>query len=131
MPKKAQMFIIAAIFLVGLVFSVQQLLFQYTALDISAPLRDNDIYLLKNTKSLVNQTIKTTQDCGDFSKKMEELDDFLDARIPSRGYILAIKYRLDCAHWDNSYPSTAPLNLTIQIIGKGSETSSTVYMYRK
>jgi hypothetical protein len=131
MARKAQMFIIAAIFLVGLIFSVQQLLFQYTALDISAPLRDNDIYLLKNTKNIINQTIKTTPECEDFSKKMEELNDFLNTRIPLRGYVLSIKYRLNCTYWANTYPNNAPLNLTIQITGKGSETSSTVYMYNK
>lgn len=131
MPKKAQMFIIAAIFLVGLIFSVQQLLFQYTALDVSAPLRDNDIYLLKNTKNIINQTIKTTPECGDFSKKMEEFNNFLGTRIPLRGYVLSIKYRLNCTYWSNTYPNNTPLNLTIQITGKGSETSSTVYMYHK
>jgi len=128
MAKKAQMFIIAAIFLVGLIFSVQQLLFQYAAMDTSAPLRDNDIYILKNVNSTISQAIRSATDCADFSKKMDELDTFFGSRIPSRGYLLSLSYRLNCTNWNNP-AGPAPLNLTIQIVGKTSETYSTVYMY--
>ncbi|MCJ7816310.1 MAG: hypothetical protein MUP55_00495 [Candidatus Aenigmarchaeota archaeon] len=131
MAKKAQMFIITTLFLIGLIFSVQQLMFQYTALDLSAPFRENNIYLLQNTKNIINNTIRTTPDCPDFMTKMKELKDFLDKRIPRGGYSLSLGYRLNCTYWDNSPPQTAPLNLTIQIVGKNVETSSRVYLYHK
>jgi len=129
--KKAQMFIITTIFLIGLVFSVQQLMFQYTALDLSAPFRENNIYVLQNTKNIINTTIRSTHDCTDFIAKMKELKDFLDRRIPRGGYSLSLGYTLNCSYWSNSPPQTAPLNLTIYIIGKNVETSSKVYLYHQ
>jgi hypothetical protein len=131
MAKKAQMFIITTLFLVGLIFSVQQLIFQYTALDLSAPFRENNIYLLQNTKEIINKTIRTTPDCSNFATNLRELKDFLDKRIPRGGYSLSLGYRLNCTYWDNPPPQSAPLNLTIQIVGKYVETSSSVYLYHK
>jgi len=127
MARKAQMFIISMLFLVGLIFSVQQLLFQYTALDLSAPYRENDIYLLKNLKDVVNTTIKKTQECPDFSEKMEELSSYLKSGAQMGGYGLSLDYTLDCSHWSDT--SAPPLNLTIHIAGKGSDTYSRLAMY--
>jgi len=127
--KKAQMFIITMIFLVGLIFSVQQLLFQYSALDLSAPFRENDIYLLENLKDVVNATIKGEQECSKFSEKMEEFRSYLKEGVPRGGYSVSLNYRLNCANWENSPPNAAPLNLTIRIVGKGSDTSSVSSFY--
>lgn len=130
MARKAQMFVITMIFLLGLIFTVQRLLFQYTALDLSAPFRENTVYLLENTRDAINRTIKTTPDCADFSAKMQELNDFLDRSIPRGGYSLSLSYKVNCTYWINSPPNNAPLNLTIQIVGKNADTTSRVYMYR-
>jgi hypothetical protein len=127
MARKAQMFVITMIFLVGLIFSVQSLLFQYAALDLSAPFRENTAYLLANVKDSINRTIKTTPDCTDFSAKMKELKDFMDRSVPQRGYSLALSYKVNCVNWASA--TDPPLNLTIQIIGKGGDTSARVYMY--
>ena len=131
MVKKAQMFIITALFLIGLVFSVQQLVFQYTALDLSSAFRENSIYLLRNTRDAVNRTMAGTPDCADFEVNMRELKDFLDMSVPRGGYSLSVSYRLNCTYWGNSPPQPAPLNLTVQIVGKGSDTSSTTCLYRR
>jgi hypothetical protein len=129
MARKAQMFIVTTLFMIGLIFTVQQLIFQYTALDLSAPFRENSIYLLRNTKDVINATIRSTPDCADFSAKMKELKDFLDRRVPYGGYSLAIDYKLNCSKWTNAAPQPSPLNVTLQIVGKTSETASRVYLY--
>jgi hypothetical protein len=129
MARKAQMFVVTMIFLIGLIFSVNSLLFQYTALDLSTPFRENTVYLLQNTKGIINNTIKTTPDCADFTTKMKELKDFLDRRIPRGGYSLSLSYQVNCTNWDSV--TNPPLNLTIQIVGKNADTSARVYMYHK
>ena len=131
MAKKAQMFIVTALFMIGLVFTVQQLIFQYTALDLSTPFRENSIYLLRNTKDVINATIRNTPDCEDFRENIRELKDFLDKRVPYGGYSLAIDYKLNCTKWTNTYPQPSPLNVTLQIVGKTSETGSRVYFYSR
>ena len=129
MARKAQMFVVTMIFLIGLIFSVQNILFQYTALDLSSPFRENTIYILENTRDAINKTIKTTHECSDFSAKMQELKDFLERNIPSRGYALSLSYRVNCTNWGST--TNPPLNLTIQIVGKNADTSAMVYMYHR
>jgi len=131
MSRKAQMFIVTMLFLVGLIFTVQQLLFQYSALDLSSPFRQNDIYLLENMKNAVNRTIKSTPDCPDFSQKMDELDSFMRSMGPKEGYALSIDYTLNCTHWNNPPPSDPPLNITMHIAGKGLDTYSRLAMYHR
>jgi hypothetical protein len=129
MARKAQMFVITMIFLIGLIFSVNGLLFQYTSLDLSTPFRENPVYLLGNIKSMINKTIKTTANCSDFSASMDELKGFLDKSIPRGGFSLSVSYRLDCTNWEST--ANPPLNLTIQIVGKNVDVSSTIYMYHR
>jgi len=129
--KKAQMFIVTTLFMIGLIFTVQQLIFQYTALDLSVPFKENSIYLLRNTKEVINTTIRSTPDCTVFTANIKELKDFLDRRIPYGGYSLSLDYKLNCTKWANSYPQASPMNVTLQIVGKTSETASRVYFYSR
>ena len=131
MAMKAQMFVLTMIFLMGLIFAVQQLLFQYTALDLSAPFRQNPVYLLENTKNIINRTIRSTPECADFGAKMEEFNDFLNTRVPPGGYIISLSYRLNCTYWNNLPPNPTPLNVSIFIQGRGSEASSILYLYHR
>lgn len=131
MSRKGQMFIVTMLFLVGLIFTVQQLLFQYSAIDLSSSFRQNDIYLLENMKDAVNRTIKSTPDCPDFSQKMDELDSFMRSMGPKEGYALSIDYTLNCTRWNNPPSSDPPLNITMHIVGKGLDTYSRLAMYHK
>ncbi len=127
---KGQMFLITMIFMTGLVFMVQQLLIQYSALDLSAPFRENEIYLLRNTRDIINTTIKSTPDCEVFSDKMESLANFLNSRDPKGGYIISVDYRLNCAYWGNTPPAQAPLNVSVKIVTTmKSESSENYFMY--
>ena len=131
------MFVLTMIFLIGLIFAVQQILFQYTALDLSAPFRQNPVYLLQNTKTLINASIRSTPECADFGAKMKEFNDFLNTRAPQRGYIISMSYRLNCSnYWNNLPPSPAPLNVSIIIQGGAiqggvSEASSILSLYHR
>jgi len=127
--RKAQMFVITMIFMVGLIFTVQNLLFQYTALDLSLPFRENSIYILKNTNDIINKSIKTTPDCVDFSAKMVELKNFLDKSVPRGTYSLSVSYKMSCANWNSL--TSPPMNLTVNVIGKSADTSARIYMYHR
>jgi hypothetical protein len=128
--RKGQMFIVTMVFLAGLIFSVQQLLFSYSALDLSSPFRENEVYILYNVKGMINQTIKQTANCNEFLGKMEGLKSFLDSSSPRGGYITTITYRADCSYWNYAPPQSPPLNVSIKIAGRGgSETYTTMQMY--
>ena len=124
------MFIITMVFLAGLMYSVQMLLFSYSALDLSSPFRENEIFILYNVKDMINQTIKQTAECQDFLVKMDSIRSFLDSRPPRGGYITTVTYRYNCSFWANTPPASPPLNVSVLIKGStGSETYTTMYMY--
>lgn len=126
---KAQMFILTIIFLVGLVYVVQQNLSGYSTLDFSEPFENNDYYIFRNVKDMFNETIRTTEECNDAEKNIDELINFLGRKILYGGFTLDLRYNLNCLYWDNTLPDPAPVDLTIKIIGKRSETVGSFEIY--
>jgi hypothetical protein len=126
--KKAQMFVVTMIFLMGLIWVVQQNLFGYSFLDFSKPLQEMDYYLFKNVKDVVTLGLKTSVDCTDAKENLEELVYFLNKELIS-GYSLDLKYKLNCTYWNNTPPLPAPLNLSIHIIGKETDTTGSFEIY--
>lgn len=127
------MFVVAIIFLVGLMFIIQQILFQYTFIDISEPMRTSDVYILRSITNDINRTIKTTLECNgsddSFETYLEELDSMLKKEEMGNIYVISISKSLDCRFWKNSPPNEAPLNITIGITGLGEETRGQFTFY--
>jgi len=129
--KKAQMFILTMVFLVGLVFVVQQGFvkwFEYS-IGFSTDMQRNDYYLFDNIKIMTDQTLKGSQDCDDARNNLNELNNFLQSRVLS-GYFLKFTHRLNCANWNNAPPNPAPLNVTIHITGEDTDTYGNFFLYR-
>ncbi len=123
---KAQMFIIAAIFLVGLAFFVQQALFRYSSLDISEPMRTNDYYAFRSMHEMISYTTKSTRNCesgkDNFRQNLGEIESLLSKEGGTMSYITSISYSLNCSNWDNDPPDPSPLDLTLYTTGLGTET---------
>jgi hypothetical protein len=129
--KKAQMFIITMVFLIGLIFVIQQGFndwFEYS-IDFSASMQRNDYYIFDSVRAMSEQTLKGSQSCLDARDKLRELEGFLKNRILS-GYYLDFSYKLTCANWDNAPPDPAPMNLTLHITGKDTDTHGNFFLYR-
>ena len=112
--KKAQMFVVTAVFLASMLFVVQQALITYSALDMSGPFKTKQLYMLKNIVDSINRTIKNPNPaitCQDFDKNLDELLSLLKDDASSEGYLLETDYYPDCSSWDNEYPQKAPLTL--------------------
>ncbi len=122
------MFIVTIVFLVGLIFTVQQCLFQYSFLDLPAHSERNDYYIFSNVKDVINQTIRTAKTCAEAEQNAEEIESFLDKQIIRGGYILETIYKFDCANWDTE---NSLLNLTINLKGADTDTKGTFYLYNK
>ena len=103
---KAQMFIVTMVFLAGLIFTVQQLLFQYSFLDLSEPLRDMDANLLGSIRDMFSDCLAASPDCQSAAQAAQEIHTFLLAQT-FRGLDLEFKY------WqDGKWASTPYLNCT-------------------
>ena len=115
--KKAQMFVVTAVFLASMLFVVQQMFITYSMIDTSAPFKTKQIYVMKGIIDSVNQTIEITDDCQDFQKNLDELLALLKDDVSSEGFLLETGHDLDCsiAAWTSTYPSEAPLSLSIRL----------------
>ena len=126
-PLKAQMFIVTVVFLVGLIFTVQQILFQYSFLDAPSNFEKNDYYIFSDVKDIINQTIKTAKTCDEAEQNMEEVITFLDEQSIDN-YILEIAYQFNCTNWNTD---NYVLNLTITLRAADSETTGNYVFYNK
>jgi hypothetical protein len=122
---KAQMFIVTVVFLVGLIFAVQQALFQYSFLDLPAQSEKNDYYIFNNVKDMVIQGISTAKNCTEAVQNMEEIKAFMNKQILKGGYVLETIYKFDCANWHTQTPF---LNLTIHLKSADTDTTGTFYL---
>ena len=94
---KGQMFIVTMIFLVGLIFFVQQTLFGYTALDLSDPFQEDDYYIIKNIEDGVDEIIGTSSTCEEADEKIWDFIEFVRRQNIKRGIEPELGYRLNCS----------------------------------
>ncbi len=129
--RKGQMFVLTMVFLVGLVFVIQQGFISWFgySVDLHSGIQRNDYYLFENVKSMAGQTLLGSGDCDSARDNLNDLRSFLNSRI-LRGYSLDFKYRLYCSNWNNLPPSPAPLNVTIHVTGEETDTHGDFLFYR-
>lgn len=130
--EKGQLFMVSIIFLIGMIFIVQQNLFQYTNIEMSEPFQEKDIIILENVAKAINRTISETQYCNatedNFASRMEELKRIL-LREYGRYYNIEMAYELDCSEWYSKPGGTAPLKVTISVSGLERDTRGTFDFY--
>lgn len=130
--KKGQLFLIAIVFLIGMIFVVQQSLFQYSSVEMSKPFEIRDIDLFINVVNMVNETIKETYNCNEtkdsFENRVEDMKTYL-IEEQGRVYSFEIVYDLNCTQWLNTPPDPAPLLMTISVSSLGRDTRGTYEFY--
>jgi len=117
------MFIVTMVFLTGVIFAVQQLLFQYSEIDLSQPMQKTDFYILHNMRDLIQQSLYAPN-CGEAANNLEEIVRFLGEQ-PLRGFTFSLMYNgeflpnLNCSNWKTAEPV---LDLKANIIGPGLDS---------
>jgi hypothetical protein len=130
--RKGQMFIVSVVFLIGMIFVVQQALFNYSSIDMASPYSVRDEEIFANILGVVNRTMAETHFCNEtkdgFSMRMERLKASLLEEF-GREYTIEIAYQLNCSAWDNAPPQPAPLSLTLSVGGQGRDTRGNFVFY--
>ncbi|GAG97643.1 unnamed protein product [marine sediment metagenome] len=138
--KKAQMFVVTAVFLTSMLFVVQQMFITYSMIDSSVPFKTKQIYVMKGIIDSVNETIEfgedTRADCQRFEKNLQELLSLLKDDVSSEGFLLVTGYNLDCGTgastpWTNTYPNKAPLSLSIRLSETYDISGNVIKFYHK
>ncbi len=119
---KGQMFIVIIIFLAGFVFVVQQLLFQYSTIDVTKPLTSDDMFLLQSIRDSLDRTMKTSENCNEAKKNLQELQTFFNKQSITGGFVPDIDYKFECGYWFNYEPDQHALNFSITVTGEDTET---------
>jgi len=115
--RKGQMFVATVVFLTGLLFSVQQALLTYSLLDISSPFQTKEHYVIGDTVSVIESSIRDATDCHAFEGSLKELLAVLNEDYSAEGVVVDIKYTLNCSNWANQLPDDAPLAVGIRFTG--------------
>ncbi len=129
--KKGQMFIITMVFLVGLVFVVQQGFVNWFAysIDFYSETQKNDYYLFNNAKDMTDQTFLGSATCTEARNNLNDLTTFFNTRVLT-SYFLEFSYSLECGNWPNTAPADPPLDVTIHIKGENTDTQEDFSLYR-
>lgn len=126
------MFVVSVVFLIGLIFVVQQALFNYSAIDMSSSFERHDAEVFGNVLGILNKTVVETYYCNEtkdgFAERIEQLKaSFLEEF--GREYSIEILYSLNCNRWNNVPPGPAPLALTLSVNGQGRDTRGAFQLY--
>ncbi len=117
--RKAQMFVVTAVFLSAMLFSLQQALVAYNTIDIAAPFNAKDVYVAKNVVDAINATIRSggsdLGDCMRFQRNVEELIATLKEDVTSEGFVMIVNFDVYCENWGESYPGPAPFRMSMRL----------------
>ncbi len=100
------MFVVTTIFLVGLIFVVQQLLFQYMSVDPKAGFEFNEYGIVKSLAAAANATLQGSSNCAALENDMEVLKNFIESRTITAGYFVDFNHNVNCSAFD--YRVTLP-----------------------
>lgn len=125
MNRKGQMFIVTMVFLTGLIFAVQQIIYQYSFIDPADPMQRDDSPLFFAIRDAYNDTISSAPACGRANASVQQLHSWLMASAMGP-YSLELRYNglaspdLDCSKWG----SGDVLVLSVRITGPVTESSA-------
>ncbi len=114
---KGQMFIITMLFLIALIFAVQNSLAQYNSVDLSKSLQNTDPYLLQSIRNSFAQAIETPKSCGEVQEGIEELGGYFNNRIVG-GTSISISHSFQCS-------PDRTLLLTVKLKSSSGQSSET------
>lgn len=128
--KKGQMFIVTVVFLVGVVFVVQQILLQYSYLDLPSSYQHGDFHLMRSAEIITTRAVTVAGTCTEAEENLKTSLLFL-AEQTAGGYSLDVDYSVNCTNWDNKFPEPGPVTANIRITSESSETTNTMVVYSK
>ena len=128
---KGQMFVVTMVFLVSLIFVVQQSLFQYAAMDTINTFSSHDIYMMNNLRELFNETLQLSSDCSKATTNLNDLGEYINDQAFMAGYTVDIgntTSSIECSNWGTSDPV---VRLELKIVrGVETESEAVYYLYR-
>ena len=123
------MFIVTLVFLVATIFTVHQILLQYSYVDMPASFQQTDYHLMKSVEDVVTRSVTSTGDCDQAKKNLGEIFLFFGGQTVG-GYSVVLDYSVNCTYWENSPPDEpGPVNAKITLTSEKTETTNRIVIY--
>jgi hypothetical protein len=126
--RKGQMFIVTIVFLVGVVFVVQQILLQYSYVDMPSAYQGGDFHILRSAETIATRAVTVASTCFEAERNLEESILFLRDQVAG-GYSLNVDYSVNCTNWGNMYPDPGPVSALIKVTSENSESTNNMVIY--
>ncbi len=103
------MFVITMVFMLGFLTVIQHSLLMYSQFDMSAPLRESQYALMKNIEEVLNETVETSDACGNAKNDLEnnfyEVLSYIRKSSIDEGTIVNMdRSKIDCGAWGTENP---------------------------
>jgi hypothetical protein len=125
--KKGQMFIVTMVFLIALIFSVQQILLYYNVMDLSSPPQTTDAYMMENIGSIFQTALDSSNSCEEARMNVMELENLITKSIRG-GYSIDILGDIECSP-AGEWPPPPELTILVTVTGETSETKAEFELY--
>lgn len=130
--KKGQLFLVSVVFLIVMIFVIQQSLFSYGYIDPSEAYDSRVVDILADLIEEVNLTIRNADVCSGTKDSFEEnMRDMKSSLLQEfgRAYSIEMIYELNCSFWPNPPPQDPPLFMTLSVTGPGKDARATYGFY--
>ena len=120
------MFIVTLVFIIGMIFAIQQNLAQYSRVEIGKYFEGDDFILLTNIRASINETVKASESCGELKRNIDEVVMYLEGKNPL-GYFVDIKTEIDCDKWGSR--NDPCLSVYVFVMGRDINSEGEYYYF--
>lgn len=120
---------VTLIFMAQFVFTVQQALLGYAAVDLPAQAATREQALFAAAVRSVGESVVSAADCADAQERFAEVQGFYERERPIGLFTVTVSGAWDCSKWANT-AGAAPLTATVRVAGPGRESAATMGFYR-
>ncbi len=127
--RKAQMFVVTAVFLATMLFTVQEMFITYAAIDTASPFKTKELFIMRGIIESVNETLRTSATCDDLRDNLEVLMVKIRDDVSSEGFLLQTGNVMDCDNWGS--PSSGPvLSMNIRLSETYDISGNVIHFYK-
>ncbi len=92
--KKAQFFILTAVIIVGVFFTLSKYISQHSFIDTSEAVSGAEVFMFENIVDKANKTVQISN-VTNIQTRLSTYSDFVEEIAADRGYRLAFNYTVD------------------------------------
>ena len=123
------MFILTVIFLIGMIFALQQVFLQYAFFDLPETARDTPQYLMAGLERGLNTSVQSAGDCVGMQRTVDELKATAEQQLIG-GFSVQLDTQLNCTSFAQKNQVYPALITRVALKERAAETIKTVQLFK-